>query len=76
MSGGGGCCQTVVVPELERAMQEYIPRYKPWTAEEEGIMDVYYNRVDITLLMKQLGRTKGSIQDKAGSMGITNRGRK
>lgn len=63
--------KTILIPDLEQAMEDYNPRYKGWSQKEEAIMLKYYNKVSIDALIKTLGRSKSSIQDKASRMGIT-----
>jgi hypothetical protein len=64
---------SIVVPELEEASRES-GRSKSWTEEEEGTMKEYYIRLaakgNIKKLAKHLGRTMGSVNNKAGSMGL------
>jgi hypothetical protein len=69
MNGGRG--EEVIIPELERELETYDPRYREWTEKEEGIMLRYYGKVSMDSLIKQLGRTKTSIFGKASRMGLT-----
>jgi hypothetical protein len=61
---------TIVIPELEEAMQTHHSR--DWSLKEEAILKKYYNRVPIALLLKHLpGRSHGCIRSKAQHMEIT-----
>lgn len=79
MSGGGGMCTEIIIPELEEARETgkiYMGGGIVWTPEEEAIMQRYYGYVRVKQLMKHLpGRTANQVTSKAQRMGINNRGR-
>jgi len=64
---------TVGVPDLDAIAKDYQPRNKPWESDEEAVMKRYYNRVPVEALMKQFGRSHGSICCKAQMMGLMRR---
>lgn len=67
MKGGA---ETIIVPELEAIAESYDPRAKRWTEEEERVLAVYYKRVPAEAIAKHLGRSIGSVQNKAQNMGL------
>lgn len=64
---------TIIIPELEEAMRNYQPHYRPWTLEEEAIMRKYFGKVQPKVLAGHLHRSKYSIDSKAAIMGLTGR---
>ena len=49
--------------ELEAAKRNYQPRYRLWTKAEIKLVELYYNKVPVSLLAKKLKRTINSVQN-------------
>lgn len=61
----------IIIPELEEAAQNYIPKWRVWTEREKAIVWKYYGKVPIQKLSEYLNRSKASIQNfVSGSGGI------
>jgi len=65
-----GGAETIIVPELEAIAESYDPRAKRWTKEEERVLEAYYRRVPPEAIADHLGRSIGSVRNKAQDMGL------
>lgn len=65
---------TIVIPELEEAMETYIPR-GCWSKEDEEVLKKYFGRVPIRTLEGYLHKSRHAVNSKAAIMGLTNRGK-
>jgi len=61
----------IIIPELEEAARNYIPKYRSWTEKEIAIVKKYYGKVPIGQLAKHLKRSIYSIQQTAAAHGIS-----
>lgn len=50
------------------SMKQYANKQKPWTKDEEEIMEQYWGRWSVTFLSEKLQRTERSITNKAWEM--------
>jgi hypothetical protein len=60
----------IIIPELEEAARNYVPKYRPWLKEEDEILQQYYNHVSPETLVKYFGRSKHSIRSHACDLGL------
>lgn len=62
----------ILIPELEEAMETYIPRGH-WSENDEKILKKYFGRVPIRTLEGYLHKSRHAVNSKATIMGLTNR---
>ena len=53
---------TIDVADLEAAAKTYVPKARPWTAEEKEIVLQFYGKVPRHLLAKKFNRSAGSVE--------------
>ena len=62
---------TIIIPELEEAMERYQPHKLTWSDKDNAILKRYYCRVPITSLEQILRRNSKTIHDQAIRLGGT-----
>lgn len=62
---------TIIIPELEEAMERYQPHKTTWTAGDLAVLKRYYGRVPISSLGTTLHRSSKTIHDQVVKMGGT-----
>ena len=60
---------TIIIPELEEAMERYQPHKTTWSAGDLAVLKRYYGRVPITALESTLHRNSKTIHGQAAKMG-------
>ena len=63
--------QTIIIPDLEEAMERYQPHKLTWSDKDNAILKRYYCRVPITSLEQILRRNSKTIHDQAVRLGGT-----
>jgi hypothetical protein len=62
--------ERIKIPEFEEWISTHGRFYRPWTEEEELILQEYYGKIPPHMLAKKLDRTIKAIRDKADALGI------
>lgn len=57
----------IIIPDLEEAP----PARRYWTDEEDAILRKYYGKVDVRYIVKELGRTKRAVENRASILELT-----
>jgi hypothetical protein len=60
----------IVIPEFEDWIETHGESFRPWTQEEEEVLEAYYGRVPTRMLKEKLDRSIKAINEKARRMGI------
>ena len=63
--------ETILIPELEEAMERYQPHKTTWSDKDNAILKRYYGRVPISSLESTLHRNSKTIHDQAIRLGGT-----
>lgn len=60
----------ITIPEFEEWIERNGVNFRPWTPDEEDILQTYYGRIPTPMLAKKLQRTIKAVNEKARRMGI------
>jgi len=60
---------TIIIPELEEAMERYQPHKLTWSDKDNAILKRYYGRVPISSLESTLHRNSKTIHDQVVKLG-------
>jgi hypothetical protein len=63
--------ETILIPELEEAMERYQPHKTTWSDKDNAILKRYYCRVPITSLESTFHRGSKMIHNQAVRLGGT-----
>jgi hypothetical protein len=61
---------TIVIPELEEAVENYKPYKYSWSPEDVQVLERYYGWVPLQKLIEYFHRSGPSIHKKARELGL------